>query len=637
MPRSGLAVLLLAAAAPALAQVPAGNSAPQPAPYPAPIPPPQDRPYPGTITLDIDATNPQQGIFSVRETIPVAQSGDTVIFYPRWIPGNHAPSGQIEKVTGLHFRAGATELPWRRDPVNLFAYHIDVPAGAKRVEASFQFVSAVKTDQGAVFSSPDMLRLQWISMSLYPAGYFVRDIPVAATVRYPDGFTAVSAVPSTHAGTTYRYQLTNYEVLMDSPVLAGRYYKAFPLTRRVTLDTFADRPEELAATPEQIAAHTRLVEQAVKLFGTQHYDDYHFLFSISDQLSGSGLEHHRSSEDGTRPGYFTEWEQNAAARNLLPHEYSHSWDGKFRRAADLWTPSYDQPMRPGLLWVYEGGTQFFGYVLQARAGLVSKQDTLDQVAAIAAGLDTAPGRRWRSLTDTTYDESLNARRPKGWASWQRGEDYYNEGLLIWLEADGIIRAQSHGAKSIDDFARAFFGGRDGDYGELTYTLDDVAQTLATVVPYDWKGFLTRRVTETTTGAPLDGLARGGYTLTYTDQPTKVSQQGAKTRGADFTYSTGFAADPQGNLTSVLWDGPAFKAGLVLGGQILAVGDTAYSAERMAAAITAAKAVKEPIRLTLKRGDRVTTVAIDYHGGLRYPHLVKTGTGDTGLDRLLAPR
>ena len=635
MIRHGIAALLLSAT-PAFAQVPAGNSAPQPVPQPAPLPVPQDIAFPGTITLDIDATNPEQGIFQVRESIPVSRAGDTVIFFPKWIPGNHAPSGQVEKLGGLTFRAGGAVLPWRRDPVNLHAFHIDVPAGAKRVEASFQFVMATKPDQGAVYSSPDLLRLQWISMSLYPAGYFVRNIPVAATVKYPVGWTAVSAVPSTRTGATYKYQTVNYEVLMDSPVLAGRYYKAFELTPRVTLDTFADRPEELIATPAQIDAHKRLVDQAVKLFGAQHYDQYRFLFSISDQIGGAGLEHHRSSEDGVRPGYFTKWDANVGARNLLPHEYSHSWDGKFRRAADLWTPSYDVPMRPSLLWVYEGGTQFFGYVLQARSGLVTKADTLDQIAAIAANLDTQPARRWRSLTDTTYDPSIASRRPKPWASWQRGEDYYNEGLLIWLEVDGILRERSGGTKSIDDFARAFFGMRDGDYGELTYTLDDEAATLNGVLPYDWKGLLTRRVTETAQGAPLEGLTRGGYKLIYTDQPTKVSQQGVPGR-ADATYSIGLAADAQGMLTSVLWDGPAFKAGLTLNGQILAVGDQAFSAERLNAAITAAKGSKEPIKLTIKRGDRVTVAAIDYHDGLRYPRLAKIGTGDSGLDRLLTAK
>lgn len=637
MLRSLLGSSLLATSALAGAQiVPATNSKPQPMAMPAPIAPPRDVAYPGTIALDIDVTDTQHGIANVRETIPVAATGDTVFFYPRWQPGNHAPSGPLANVAGLRFRAGGVDLPWTRDPVNLFAFHVDVPAGARKVEASFQFLSP--TAPGASFTSPDLLRLQWITTSLYPVGYFVRDIPIAATVKYPDGFTAVAAVPSTRTGSTYRYQTTSYEILMDSPVVAGRYYKAWPLTDRVTLDTFADKPEELAATPAQIDAHKRLVDQAVKLFGAQHYDNYHFLFSISDQIGGSGLEHHRSSEDGTKPGYFTEWETQIAARNLLPHEYAHSWDGKFRRGADLWTPNYDVPMRPELLWVYEGGTQFFGYVLQARSGLVSKPDTLDQYASIMAQLDTAPGRQWRSLVDTTYDEAVNGRRGKPFVSWQRSEDYYNEGLLIWMEVDSLLREKSGGTKSIDDFARAFFGVRDGDYGELTYTIDDVAATLNGVVPYDWKSYLVRRTTERANHAPLEGFVRNGYTLVYTNEAPKVFKQGEKTRKlVDLTYSLGLTTDPMGVVTGVLWDGPAFKAGLSVGAQITAVGDMTFSDDRLRAAVTAAKDAGRAVTLTVKNGDRLRTVAIDYHGGLRYPHLQKTGSGETGLDRLLAPR
>ncbi len=637
MYRPLLGALLLASSALAGAQiVPEGNSRPQPAPMPAPIPEPRDVAYPGTIALDVDVTDTQRGIANVRETIPVAASGDLVLLYPRWLPGNHAPSGALSNVAGLRFRANGQDIPWTRDPVNLFAVHVNVPAGVRKVEASFQFLSPTKP--GESFVSPDLLRIEWIATSLYPAGYFVRDIPVAATARYPDGFTAVSAVPSTHTGATYRYQTTSYEILMDSPTLAGRYYKAWPLTGRVTLDTFADTPDQLAATLAQIDAHRRLVEQAVKLFGAQHYDNYHFLFSISDQIAGSGLEHHRSSEDGVRLGYFTEWDNQIGARNLLPHEYSHSWDGKFRRGADLWTPNYDVPMRPSLLWVYEGGTQFFGYLLQARSGLVSKEDTLDQYAAIMANLDVSPGRQWRPLVDTTYDEAINGRRAKPFASWQRTEDYYNEGLLIWMEVDSMLRERSRGTKSIDDFARAFFGVRDGDYGELTYTIDDVAATLNGIVPYDWRTYLVRRTTELANHAPLEGFRRNGYNLVYTDQPSKVFKQGEKARkSVDLTYSLGLAADMTGNVTGVLWDSPAFKAGVTSGAQIVAVGDSAYSDDRLRAAVTAAKGAGRPVSLLLKNGDRLRTAVIDYHGGLRYPHLQKTGAGETGLDRLLAPR
>jgi predicted metalloprotease with PDZ domain len=475
-------------------------------------------------------------------------------------------------------------------------------------------------------------------MSLYPAGYFTRDIPVTATVKYPDGWTAASGLPSKASGSTFSYDPTNYEILVDSPVLAGRNHKAFELSPRVTLDVFADTPDQLAATPEQIDAHKRLVEQAVKAFGAQHYDHYHFLFSISDEISGSGLEHHRSSEDGVKPGYFTEWDTQIGARNLLPHEYTHSWNGKFRRGADLWTPNFDVPMRDSLLWVYEGQTQFWGYVLQARSGLVSKQDTLDQIAAVAAYYNTNPARHWRDLIDTTNDPIISMRRPKGWVSWQRAEDYYSEGQLIWLEVDSIMREQSHGTKSIDDFAKAFFGIDDGDWGEVTYNFNDIVTTLNKIVSYDWGGLLKARLTEHADGAPLSGLTRNGYKLVYTDKPAKVFTQTEKQRHiADFTYSVGFVVGKDATLASVLWDGPGFKQGLTVGDTIVSVNGNAYDDDTMKAAIVAAQASKEPIHLIVKAGNKVRSIDLDYHDGPRYPHLEKTGSGETGLDQLLAPK
>ena len=631
------AALLLsstAVATPVLAE----NSKPQPLPYLDMIPAPRDIPYPGTMTLDIDATDVERGIFTTHETLPVKGGGHMVLQFTKWLPGAHSPRGELDKLAGLHIRAGGKELAWTRDPVEVYSYHIDVPAGARQLDIDLQFISATKADQGSIVTSPAMLRLQPNSMSLYPAGYFTRQIPVKMTVKYPDGFTAASGLPSKATGSTYAYETTNYEVLVDSPILAGRYCKAFELTPRVTLDTCADTPDQLAAKPEQLAAHTRLVEQAVKTFGAQHYDHYHFLFSISDQLGGIGLEHHRSSEDGTRPGYFTEWDTSIGSRNLLPHEFTHSWDGKFRRGADLWTPTFNVPMRDSLLWVYEGQTQFWGYVLQARSGLVTKQDTLDQIAATAAFYDTNPARHWRDLVDTTNDPIISSRRPKGWTSWQRAEDYYSEGQLVWLEVDSLLREKSGGTKSIDDFARAFFGINDGDWGQVTYTLDDVAATLNGIVPYDWKKLLTTRLTEHAEGAPLTGLTRNGYRLVYTDTPAPTFKQNEKTRKiADFTYSVGFVVGAAGELSNVLWDGAAFKQGLTIGDTIIGVNGMTYSDERMKAAIVQAKDSREPIRLLVKSGDRLRDIAIDYHGGPRYPHLEKIGTGETGLDRLLAAK
>lgn len=627
-----LAALLLASAASA------ENSRPQPVPFVDTIPAARDTPYPGTITLTIDATDVRRGIFRAHEVVPVARAGHMVLLFPKWLPGNHSPTGQIEKLAGLKISAGGKPVPWTRDPVDVFAFHIDVPAGAKAIEIDLQFLSATATNQGRVVTTPNMLSLQWNSMSLYPAGYFTRGIPIEATVTYPEGWTAASALPAKASGNVYRYERTSYETLVDSPVIAGRYYKAFSLTPRVTLDVVADNATELAAKPEHIAAHAALVDQAVKAFGAQHYDNYHFLLSISDELGGIGLEHHRSSENGVKTGYFADWESSAPARGLLPHEFTHSWDGKFRRGADLWTPDYRTPMRDSLLWVYEGGTQFWGYVLQARSGIVSKQDTLDAYALILAQLANTKGRDWKPLLDTTNDPTIAQRRPKGWSSWQRSEDYYNEGLLVWMEIDAILRRQSGGTKSIDDFAQAFFGINDGDWGEVTYTLDDVVATLRKLVPiYDWKQLLTQRLTETGAPPPFAGFIANGYRLTFTDTPTNFFKLNEKERKiTDLSYAIGVVIGKDGALNSVAWDSPAFAAGLNNGDSIVAVNGLAYSPEVIKAAIAAAKD-GAPLTLLVKHGDRIEPRAIDYKGGLRYPRLAKIGTGETGLDRLLAPK
>jgi len=632
---STLSLLLASTAATtALAE----NSKPQPVPYVDTIPAAKDTPYPGTIKLAIDATDTRQGIFRTHETIPVAGSGHMVLLFPKWLPGNHSPTGQIEKLAGLKITANGKPVAWTRDPVDVFAFHITVPQGAKAIDIDLQFLSATEGSQGRTSVTSDMLRLQWNSMSLYPAGYFTRQIPVEATVTYPDGWTAAAGLKAQAKGAVYRYQPTDYETLVDSPVVAGKYYRQWALSDRVFLDVVAPSVKELSATDAQIAPHKALVDQAVKLFGAQHYDDYHFLLSISSELGGIGLEHHRSSEDGVGLGYFADWDSHAPARNLLPHEYTHSWDGKFRRGADLWTPDFRMPMRDSLLWVYEGQTQFWGYVLGARSGLVSKQDTLDAYASIAAQLDSAPARQWRPLIDTTNDPTMSQRRPKGWTSWQRSEDYYNEGLLIWMEVDSILRRESKGKKSIDDFARAFFGINDGDWGEVTYTFADVVKTLNGIMPYDWSRLLTTRITETADHAPLDGFVANGYKLVYTDTPTPYFRSAEKDRKrTDLSYSVGLTMGKDGDVVGVQWDSPAFKAGLTSADAIVAVGATSYTPEGLKDAITAAKDAKEPISLTVKRGDHISIVAIDYHGGLRYPRLQKIGTGEGGLDRLLTAK
>jgi predicted metalloprotease with PDZ domain len=355
-------------------------------------------------------------------------------------------------------------------------------------------------------------------------------------------------------------------------------------------------------------------------------------------MGGIGLEHHRSSENGTIPGYFTEWDKNPDARDLLPHEYTHSWNGKFRRPADLWTPNFNVPMRDTLLWVYEGQTQYWGYMLAARSGLLTKQQTLDAIAATAAVYDHRIGREWRTLEDTTNDPIAAQRRPLAWRSWQRSEDYYSEGQLVWLDADTLIREMSHGQRSLDDFARSFFGIDDGSYVPVTYTIDDVVSALNHIQPYDWNKFLQERLQGHAPGAPLDGITRGGYELVYTDKPSEYFRDSEQRRKiTDLTYSLGMVIGTEGRLTDVLWEGPAFQKSLSAGAQVIAVNGTSYTADRLKDAIRDAAGGPASIELLIKNGDRYRTVNFDYHDGLRYPHLERIIQNSALLDEILRPR
>ncbi|MGN6516075.1 MAG: M61 family metallopeptidase [Rhizomicrobium sp.] len=541
----------------AVAQTSAG---PSPLPMPPEIPAPKDIAYPGTIKLAVDATDITRGIFRIHETIPIpANTGDLILLYPEWLPGNHSPSGTISKLAGLVIKAGGKVIPWKRDVVHVFAFHVPVPKGAASIDADFQFLSATDKPQGRIVTTPAMMSLQWNSMALYPAG------------------------------------------------------------------------------PQQIQVHRNLVDQAYMAFGSHHYDHYDFLFSLSDHMGGNGLEHHRSSEDGVEADYFTHWDKMAAERDLLAHEFTHSWNGKFRRPADLWTPNFNVPMRDSLLWVYEGQTQFWGYVLAARAGLWSKQMGLDALAETAAVYALRPGRKWRNVQDTTNDPIIAHRAPAPWRDWQRSEDYYSEGQLIWLEADMLIRQKTNNRKSLDDFAKAFFGINNGSYVTVTYTFDDVVKALNSVVPYDWATFLRTRLDDTGTD-PLGGLKMGGYKLAFTDQPSDYVKSSEKIRkNTDLLFSLGVILDKKGVATEVMWDGPAMKAGVTVGTEIVAVNGEAYDADDLKDVITGAKTGNAPIQLLLKDSNEYRTVSVNYHGGLRYPHLERLPNTPALLDDLLAAK
>jgi predicted metalloprotease with PDZ domain len=589
--------------------------------------------YPGTIALHVDASNLSQQVFRMRLSMP-ARPGPMTLLYPQWAPGNHGPNIPLTQLAGLKFSAGGKPVEWTRDPVNVYAFHVTVPQGATTLEAEYQFLSPLDTSQGRITMTDDILGVQWQSVALYPAGYDARRITVQPTLTLPKDWQFASALEvENRTGDEVRFKPHDLDTLVDSPLFAGRYFKRIDLApgakTPVMLNVVADNAENLEAKPEQIALHRAMVDQAIKLFGSTHYKHYDFLFAISDEFGGIGREHHQSSENGVKLGYFTEWNRNEAGRELLPHEFVHSWNGKFRRPAGQEVPNFNTPLQNELLWVYEGQTQFWGKVLAARSGLVSQNHAREALAIDAARYDNTQGRDWRAMQDTVNDPIINGRRPIGWGNWQRSEDYYTEGMLIWLDVDTRIREMSGDKRSLEDFARAFFGVENGRVDALYYAFDDVVAALNKIQKFDWAPFLRSRLDGHGPGAPLDGLARAGWKLVYTDTPSDAGRAAEeRSKSADFTYSLGFSVRQDGGVTGVIWDGVGFRAGLAANTTIVAVNNRVYKGEVLKAAVRDAKAGKGPIELLVKKGNNLRTISLDYKDGLRYPRLERiAGTKD----------
>ena len=613
---------------------------PQPVPLPPPIVAPADTPYPGTILLLVDVTNVTGRVLNVQETIPI-KGRDITLLYPEWLPGTHSPSNPVEQLASLVVMANGKRIPWVRDRVNMYAFHVEVPEDTTTLDISFQYLAPLDPKRGRISSA--FADVTWNSVLLYPAGYFSRDIKFEPTLRLPEAWKFASALEvKSQNGNLVQFKDTPLNTLVDSPLYAGVNFKRLDLStgpdNHVYLDVFADKPADLEITPEELQYHKNLVIEAQKLFNSHHYDHYDFLFSVSDTVGGKGLEHHQSSEDGASANYFTDWGSGVARRALLPHEYTHSWNGKFRRPADLWTPNFNVPMRNDLLWVYEGLTDYYGNVLTARSGMRTSEQARDVFAQIAAAFEISPGRTWRSLEDTTNQPiiSSHSSAPEIWPSWQRSYDYYPESDLIWLDADTKIRELSGGKKSLDDFAKFFFGMDNGSYITSTYTFDDLSKTLNTVQPYDWAGFFRARVSEVNPNVPENGLTQGGYRLVYNDNEPEWLKKADSSRGASFAASLGFSVKSDGSLDSVWWDSLAFKAGMTPDMQLQAVNDQTFTVAGLRETILAAEKSKEPITLLLKRGDEFVTVSLDYHGGMRYAHLERIETTPDRLDAILAP-
>jgi predicted metalloprotease with PDZ domain len=620
---------------------------PEPVPMPPPIPQPLDRPYVGAVKLDVNITNLTDRVEHVHEVIPVVPgSSQMILLYPEWLPGDHEPDGPIKMLGGIVTTVDGQRVQWVRDRVNMYAFHVPLTPGAKTVGLDFDYLSPIKPSAGRIEMDQNLADLEWNEVLMYPAGYFSRDIPFDVTLHLPDGWKYATALETaSDHGSTVKFQQTPLNTLVDSPLYAGRYYARFDLsptkTDIVHLNIFADKPEDLNMTPEELQLHKNLTLQEDKLYGSHHYKHYDFLLLLSNKVGGVGLEHHQSSEDGLGEGYLTDWKNGVLERDLLAHESTHSWNGKFRRPNDLWTPNFNVPMRDNLLWVYEGMTQYWGNVLTARAGMRTPEQTRDIFARVAAGFEASKGRDWRPLIDTTNQPIISQRTPVSWVSWQRPEDYYTEGELIWLSVDTKIRQLTNDKKSLDDFCKKFLGVYNGSMITDQYDFQDIVKDLNAVAPYDWAHFLRTRIYDLHPQVPEGGITRGGYKLVYNDTPveweqTEIAKYGFADFGTSLGLTVGTPHDGGAMIGNVWWGSPAFKAGLVPHTQLVSVNGEAYTAKGLREAILAAEKDHKPIQIQYRRGKDYKTVSIPYYGGLRIPHLERVAGTPDYLDQILAP-
>jgi len=602
---------------------------------------------PPTIAISVDASEAPRRILHARLIIP-ATPGEMTLYYPKWVPGEHGPTGPIAELAGMKFAFNGMPLPWRRDRVDMFAFTVQVPQAATSLEVTLDFILPSQgMFSGGASASAQMGVLSWNQVLLYPKGWTSDELTYTATLRLPEGWKyGTSLETAKQSPPEVEFAPVSLTTLVDSPVILGAHYRAVPLAAGETpsheIDMAADSEAALAIPAETREAYNNLVAEAGALFGARHYRRYHFLLSLSDNVAHFGLEHHESSDNRIAERSLVEDDLRKASAGLLPHEFVHSWNGKYRRPADLATADYQQPMKTDLLWVYEGLTEYLGDVLTARSGLETPEQYREELALVAAALDNRPGRTWRPLADTAVAAQILFGTPSEWSSWRRGVDFYDEGNLIWLEADVTIRQLTHGQRSLDDFCHRFHGGQSGPPQLKTYTLDDVVATLNEVAPYDWKAFLTARLNSTSPRAPLGGIEGGGWKLVY-NQTLSGQQQAreAARQYSDVSYSLGFRMSDGGTVLDVIPGTPAADAGLAPGEKILGVDGHRWNHSRfpnlLREAIRAAQGRSQPLRLLVENTDYYKTIEIAYHGGERYPHLERDASKPDLLTEIIKPR
>jgi predicted metalloprotease with PDZ domain len=595
------------------------------------------------ISLQVDATDVARKLLHSHLVVPVVP-GPLTLYYPKWIPGEHGPTGPIDCVVGLKFSVNGQPIPWRRDLVDLYAFHLEIPTGASHLEIALDFAvpvepSAFSTEASA---SARLAMINWYEVLLYPAGFKPEDLTFQTEIQLPQHWRFGTALPIQEDGTPIKFRPVSLVTLADSPLVAGIYYRHIQLADPAPsneMDIVADSPQALELPAEKVTQYQHLVTEAEALFSATHYEHYHFLVSLSDQTFHDGIEHHESSLNATPEDAFTDKDELDAASDLLPHEFVHSWNGKYRRPADLATPDFQKPMLDDLLWVYEGLTEYLGsFVLTARSGLRTPELTREWLALDAADLDTKSGRQWRPLQDTADDASHLYTASDEWEDRRRAVDFYPEGVLLWLEADTIIRHQTNGQRSMDDFCHAFHGDQSGPAMLKTYTADEVFQTLNTVAPYDWRTFWQDRLNSLSPHAPLNGIEAAGWRLVYSDKRNLPMDVAAKEKKrANERFSIGLLLDGDGAIVDVVANSPADVAKLAPSMKVVAVNSRTYSVDRLREAIkAAAEPGANPIELIVTNSDYYQTVHLDYHGGLRYPHLERIEGRPDLLGSIIAP-
>jgi predicted metalloprotease with PDZ domain len=593
------------------------------------------------LIVSVDAQEAPRKILHAKLLIP-AKGGELTLVYPKWLPGFHEPAGPIADLAGLQFSAAGKPILWQRDLVDMFAFHLEVPPGAAAVEASFDFLLPPNTETPTGSSTSQLAIIDWNEVILYPQGVRSDDQPCMTRLRLPKGWAHATALPLTKTSEEILdFAPVSLTTLVDSPVITGAHLRTVDLSPGSDpghfLHLLSDSAEALEAPKEVLTSYKKLVVETLALFGTPHYKSYHFLYTLSDHVTHDGVEHHESSDNRSAERTLIDESLRNDAASLLPHELVHSWNGKYRRPIDLLTPDFQQPMKGDLLWVYEGLTEYLGAVLAARSGLWTPELFRENLALLAAELDHRPGREWRSLADTAVSAQILYDVRKEWASLRRGTDFYDEGLLVWLEADVTIRQQTQGKHSLEDFCRPFFGGARGLPSVNPYTLDDVLSGLKKVAPYDWKGFFATRVTATTPRPPLGGIEGAGWRLAYADAPERLESDRERVdQVTDLTSSIGIRVKQDGTLEDVIAGMAAARAGLGPGVKLVAVDARRWSPQILRDALKASKAATKPLELLVEDNEYYSVHVLDYHEGEKYPRLERDPTKPDLLSRIVTP-